>query len=114
LAGHDATHRFLREIIESADPERLCSSDCVTANNYRVSMRPFTVMANPFTVTEIRRARAHLRYCSEVLADDEGFKRLTRALAIVREARNLEPNNALVCLFILRRLGWSRTSTLFN
>jgi citrate synthase len=55
-----------------------------------------------------------LRHCSEVLADDEGFKRLKRALAIVREARNLEPNNALVCLFIFRRLGLEQNSTLFQ
>jgi hypothetical protein len=42
-------------------PKGPCCSGCVTANNYRVSIRPFTVMANPFIATEIR---ARARYCA--------------------------------------------------
>ena len=114
LAGHDATHRFLREIIESADPERPVLQRLRDGEQLPGFDPPVYRHGEPIYRNGDPRARAHLRYCSEVLADDEGFKRLKRALAIVREARNLEPNNALVCLFILRRLGLEPDSTLFQ
>ena len=60
------------------------------------------------------RARALLRSCNEILADDPSFQRLQRALVWVRETRNLEPNNALLCLFLLRRWGLEPHSSLFQ
>ncbi len=114
LAGHDATHRFLREIFESADPERPVLQRLRDGEQLPGFDPPVYRHGEPIYRNGDPRARAHLRHCSEVLADDEGFKRLKRALAIVREARNLEPNNALVCLFIFRHLGLEPDSTLFQ
>ena len=59
------------------------------------------------------RARALLNYCEEVLAGEKAFKRLKRALSVIREVNSIEPSNALVCIFLTQRLGLpSRIATL--
>lgn len=114
LAGHDATYRFLMEIAVSADPEkpviqRLRDGEPLTGFD-----PPVYRQGEPIYRSGDPRARALLKYCNEVLADEAGFRRLSRALRLVKEARNLEPNNALVCLYLFQRLGLDPHSTLFH
>jgi len=52
------------------------------------------------------RARALLQYCSEVCGKKRDSKRLKKALTMVREVRNLEPNNALVLPFLFPSAGF--------
>jgi hypothetical protein len=58
-------------------PKGLCSSDCATANHYRVSTHPSIVMANQFIGTE---TRARARYCviaakcSRTMRDSSDYK----------------------------------------
>jgi citrate synthase len=114
FAGHDATHRFLREIVESANPERPVLQRLRDGEPLPGFDPLLYRHGEPIYRNGDPRTRALLRYCGEVLADDEEFKRLQRALALVREVRNLEPNNGLVCLFIFRRLGLEPQNTLFQ
>jgi citrate synthase len=114
LAGHDSTYRFLKEIAESADPEkpvieRLRDGEPLTGFD-----PPVYRHGEPVYRRGDPRARALLQYCGEALADDKGFRRLNKALTLVKEVRNLEPNNALVCLYLFQRLGLDQHSTLFH
>jgi len=114
LAGHDATHRFLREIAESPEPEKPVIQRLRDGEPLPGFDPPIYRHGEPIYRSGDPRARALLQYCSEVCAEEEGFKRLKKALTMVREVRNLEPNNALVCLFLFRRLGLEARSTLFH
>jgi len=114
LAGHESTGRFLKEVAQSADPEkpviqRLRDGEPLTGFD-----PPVYRHGEPVYRRGDPRARALLQYCSEALAEDAGFRRLDKALTLVREVRNLEPNNALVCLYIFQRLGLDQHSTLFH
>ena len=40
--------------------------------------------------------------------------RLKKALAVAREIRGLEPNNAMMCIFLIDRLGLGPNSSLFH
>ena len=114
LAGHEATHRFLREIAENPDPlqpviQRLRDGEPLPGFD-----APIYRHGEPIYRSGDPRARALLRYCDEALAEEQGYLRLKKALTMVREVRNLEPNNALVCLFLFQRLGLNPHSTLFH
>ena len=114
LAGHDATHRFLREIAENPDPlqpviQRLRDGEPLPGFD-----APIYRHGEPIYRSGDPRARALLRYCDEALAEEQGYLRLKKALTMVREVRNLEPNNALVYLFLSQRLGLNPHSTLFH
>ena len=114
LGGLDAIHRFLREIAESADPEGPVLQRLRDGEPLPGFDPPTYRQGEPIYRHGDPRARALLGYCADVFADEEGFKRLTKALAMVREVRGLEASNALVCLFIFQRLGVSPRSTLFH
>jgi citrate synthase len=114
LAGHDATHRFLKEIADSSDPERPVVQRLRDGEPLPGFDPPVYRHGEPLYQSGDPRARALLEYCSEILAGDESFGRLKKALTMVREVRNLEPNTALVCLFLFQRLGLGPRSTLFH
>ena len=60
------------------------------------------------------RARAVLQRMNELLADDADFRKLRRAIAVVRDARGLEPDFALINVYLARRLGMDGKDTLFT
>jgi citrate synthase len=114
LAGHDATYRFLREIADSTEPEKPVIQRLRDGEPLPGFDPPVYRQGEPIYQNGDPRARALLRYCDEVLVSDVGYGRLKRALTMVREVSNLEPNNALVCLFLFQRLGLDPLSTLFH
>ena len=59
------------------------------------------------------RARAVLQRMNEILADDADFGKLQRAIAVVRDARGLEPDFALTHVYLARRLGMDGKDSLF-
>jgi citrate synthase len=59
------------------------------------------------------RARAVLQRMNEILADDADFGKLQRAIAIVRDAKGLEPDFALTNVYLARRLGMDGKDSLF-
>jgi len=59
------------------------------------------------------RARAVLRRLSEILADDADFRKLQRAIAVVRDSKGLEPDFALTNVYLARRLGMESKDSLF-
>jgi citrate synthase len=60
------------------------------------------------------RARAVLQRMNELLADDADFGKLRRAIAVVRDAKGLEPDFALINVYLARRLGMDGKDTLFT
>ena len=48
-----------------------------------------------------------------ILADDADFRKLQRAIAVVRDARGLEPDFALTNVYLARRLGMDTKDSLF-
>jgi citrate synthase len=59
------------------------------------------------------RARAVLQRLNEILADDADFRNLQRAIAVVHEAKGLEPDFALANVYLARRLGMDSKDSLF-
>jgi citrate synthase len=59
------------------------------------------------------RARAVLQRMNEILADDADFGKLRRAIAVVRDAKGLEPDFALTNVYLARRLGMDGKDSLF-
>ncbi len=112
--GLDATNRLLKEIVESADPEAPVLErirDGETLPGFEPSIyrqgEPIYSQGDP-------RALALLRYCEQALAGNKSFERLSKVLSMVRDYKNLQPNNTLVCLFIFRLVGVGPRSTLFH
>jgi citrate synthase len=59
------------------------------------------------------RARAVLQRLTEILCDDADFRKLQRAIAVVHEAKGLEPDFALTNVYLARRLGMDSKDSLF-
>jgi citrate synthase len=59
------------------------------------------------------RARAVLERLSEILSDDADFRKLQRAIAVVHDAKGLEPDFALTNVYLARRLGMDSKDSLF-
>jgi citrate synthase len=59
------------------------------------------------------RARAVLQRLSEIFVDDADFGKLQRAIAVVRDAKGLEPDFALTNVYLARRLGLDGKDSLF-
>jgi citrate synthase len=59
------------------------------------------------------RARAVLQRLGEILAGDADFGKLQRAIALVRDAKGLEPDFALTNVYLARRLGMESKDSLF-
>jgi len=59
------------------------------------------------------RARAVLRRLNEILADDTDYRKLQRAIAVVYDAKGLEPDFALTNVYLGRRLGLDSKDSLF-
>jgi citrate synthase len=60
------------------------------------------------------RARAVLQRLKEILTDDADFRKLQRAIAVVRDAKGLEPDFALTNVYLARRLGLDSKDSLFT
>jgi citrate synthase len=59
------------------------------------------------------RARAVLQRLTEIFVDDSDFRKLQRAIAVVRDSRGLEPDFALINVYLARRLGMDSRDSLF-
>jgi citrate synthase len=59
------------------------------------------------------RARAVLQRLTEIFADDTDFRKLQRAIAVVRDSKGLEPDFALTNVYLARRLGMDSKDSLF-
>ena len=105
LAGQDATHRFLREITESTQPENPVILRLRDGESLPGFDPPLYRQGEPIYKAGDPRARALLQYCDETLSDEISYRRLKRALTVVREVKNIEPTNALVYFFLAQRLG---------
>jgi citrate synthase len=107
MANFDSIRRFLREISESSDPttpvvQRIKNGEDIPGFESMVYAH-----GDP-------RGRALLDACASLLGDDAELQRLQRALAVVRDVKGLEPNFALPCLFVLRRIGAAPRSAMFH
>ncbi|MGI8839276.1 MAG: citrate/2-methylcitrate synthase [Caulobacteraceae bacterium] len=114
LSGLDAISRLLREIAESRDPEAPVVQRLRDGETLPGFDPPIYREGEPVYRNGDPRARALLAYCEEIFAADQGFGKLKKALSMVREIKGLEPNNALVCLYIFQRVGVGPRSTLFH
>jgi len=115
LAGHDANPPFSPGIIESADPERPVLQRLRDGEQLPGFDAPVYRHGEPIYRNGDPRARAHLRYCSEVLADDEGFKRLTKSTR--DRAGGSKPRAEQCPRFACSYFdvsAWSRTALCFN
>ena len=59
------------------------------------------------------RARAVLQRLTEIFVDDTDFRKLQRAIAVVRDSKGLEPDFALTNVYLARRLGMDGKDSLF-
>jgi citrate synthase len=59
------------------------------------------------------RARAVLQRLTEIFVDDTDFRKLQRAIAVVRDSKGLEPDFALTNVYLARRLGMDSKDSLF-
>jgi citrate synthase len=59
------------------------------------------------------RARVVLQRLKEILCDDADFRKLQRAIAVVHDAKGLEPDFALTNVYLARRLGMDSKDSLF-
>jgi citrate synthase len=59
------------------------------------------------------RARAVLQRLTEIFAGDTDFRKLQRAIAVVRDSKGLEPDFALTNVYLARRLGMDSKDSLF-
>ena len=59
------------------------------------------------------RARAVLQRLTEIFVDDADFRKLQRAIAVVRDSTGLEPDFALTNVYLARRLGMDSKDSLF-
>jgi len=59
------------------------------------------------------RARAVLQRLTEIFVDDTDFRKLQRAIAVVRDSTGLEPDFALTNVYLARRLGMESKDSLF-
>jgi citrate synthase len=59
------------------------------------------------------RARAVLQRLNEILAGDADYRKLKRAIAVVHDAKGLEPDFALTNVYLARRLGMDSNDSLF-
>jgi citrate synthase len=59
------------------------------------------------------RARAVLQRLNEILAGDADYRKLKRAIAVVQDAKGLEPDFALTNVYLARRLGMDSNDSLF-
>jgi citrate synthase len=59
------------------------------------------------------RARAVLQRLTEIFVDDTDFRKLQRAIAVVRDSTGLEPDFALTNVYLARRLGMDSKDSLF-
>ena len=114
LAGHDATYRFLKEITESGKPENPVIHRLRDGESLPGFDPPVYRQGEPIYRSGDPRARALLQYCDEALADETGYKRLKKALSVVRDAKSIEPSNALVCIYLTQRLGLPSRNLFFS
>lgn len=114
LGGVDAIHRFLREVTESDNPERPVVQRLRDGEPLPGFDQPSYREGEPIYRNSDPRAHALLKYCEEIYSKQEAFKRLKRAIMMVREVKKLEPSNALVCQFIFQEVGLNPRSTLFH
>ncbi|MHB8529839.1 MAG: citrate/2-methylcitrate synthase [Caulobacteraceae bacterium] len=103
----DAISRFLAEIMASPDPADPVLRRIREGESLPGFDSPVYAHGDP-------RARVLLEACSRVYTDDPAFRRLTKALAVVREIRDLEPNFALAHLFLGAKIGLTQRPSLFH
>ncbi len=107
LGGIEATRRLLQEIAIAKDPatpilQRIKDGEAVPGFNSLVYTH-----GDP-------RGHALIKAFTCLLTDDPSFVRLQKALLVARDIKDLEPNFALACLFILERVGAGPRSALFH
>jgi citrate synthase len=106
MGSFDAIGRFLREIAASPDPiapvvQRIKDGEDLPGFDSMIYTH-----GDP-------RGRALLSACARILGDDEDLRRLQKALDVARDIKDLEPNFALPCLFVMQRIGAGPRSALF-
>ncbi|HZZ69512.1 MAG TPA: citrate synthase [Phenylobacterium sp.] len=107
LGSHDAVRRLLREIAESPDPAAPIIQRIKDGEDLPGFESEVYAHGDP-------RARALVAAAQRLLPDDPAFHRLQAALRAAREIRGLEPNFALLCLFVQGRIGLGPRSALFS
>jgi citrate synthase len=107
LGVFDAIGRFLTEILASPDP-----ADPVLRRIREGE--PLPGFSSPVYAHGDPRARVLLEAFAEVYADDPAFRRLTKALALIQDACDLQPNFALANLFLSAKIGLTQRPSLFH
>ena len=107
LGVFDAISRFLAEIVASPDPtdpvlRRIRDGEALPGFD-----SPVYAHGDP-------RAHVLLEACAEAYAEDPAFRRLTKALAMIREIYDLAPNFALAHLFLSAKIGLTQRPSLFH
>lgn len=110
LGSYEAVFRMIVELAESKNPRAMIVS----------RIRDGEIIPGFDTInTQVHpagdpRARAAFEFCRAALAKDSAFARLELAAEIVREARNLEPSFALMCIFVGWKIGLRSHDSLFH
>jgi len=107
LGNFDGMRRFLREVSESDDPTTPVVERVKTGEELPGFESAIYSRGDP-------RGLALLNACAALLGDDPELRRLQKALDAARDIQDLEPNFALPCLFVLRRIGLGPRSALFH
>jgi citrate synthase len=110
LGSYDAIFRFVVELVSSKDPHAMIVGrirDGEFVPGFDANGSAVHPGGDP-------RARAAFNACRGAMAKDPAFDRLAQAVAIVKEARNLEPSFALMCVFVGWKIGLRSHDSLFH
>jgi citrate synthase len=106
IGRHEGLARFLNEVANSREPQDPVIRRMREGEEILGFGSDLYKNGDP-------RARAVLERMNEILAGDTDFAKLRRAIAVVRDAKGLEPDFALTNVYLARRLGMDGKDSLF-
>lgn len=110
LGSYEAIFRFVVELVDSKDPGALVVGrirDGERVPGFDVNSSTVHPGGDP-------RWRAAFEFCRVAMGKDPDFDRLAQAAAIAKEAGNLEPSFALMCVFVGYKIGLRSHDSLFH
>lgn len=114
LGVADAIYQLLDEIANSHEPERPIIQRVRDGALHYGFEAPTYGQGEPIYGDGDPRARTLFELFDRQIGDEPDFRRLKKALLVALDIANVRPNNALMCLFLYRRLGLGSRSPLFH
>ena len=110
VGSYEAIFRMIEELVETKNPRTMIVSRIRDGE----LIPGFDTINTPVHPAGDPRARAAFEFCRTALTKDSAFGRLELAAQIVKEARNLEPSFALMCIFVGWKIGLRSHDSLFH